>query len=59
MSISELDYDSAGTSPLLALVGDSYIEGTHGSSGSTAAARLRRMVREKGRVYSFGTSGWL
>lgn len=55
--LSELDYDSAGTSPLLALVGDSYIEAAMVPPEHTAAARLRRMVREKGRVYSFGTSG--
>ena len=55
--ISDLDYDSQNTTPLMAIVGDSYIEAAMVPSDETAAARLGRAVGEKGRVYSFGASG--
>ena len=55
--ISDLDYDSQNTTPLMAIVGDSYIEAAMVPSDETAAARLGRAVGDKGRVYSFGASG--
>ncbi len=55
--ISDLDYDPQNSTPLLAIVGDSYIEAAMVPPGQTAAALLRRDVGGNGRVYSFGASG--
>lgn len=52
--VSEIDYDRDGQPPLLALVGDSYVEAIMISPDHPAAARLRRAWL--GRVYSFGLS---
>ena len=55
--ISEVDYDPKHATPLLAIVGDSYIEAAMVPSDQTAAARLRRDIGARGAVYSFGASG--
>jgi len=55
--ISEVDYDPKHATPLLAIVGDSYIEAAMVPSDQTAAALLRREIGARGSVYSFGASG--
>ncbi|MDH3626802.1 MAG: hypothetical protein OEV00_12710 [Acidobacteriota bacterium] len=55
--VSDLDYSSEAPHPLLAIVGDSYIEAAMVPWESTAAGRLAREVEGTGAVYSFGVSG--
>ena len=55
--ISDSDYDPQSTTPLMAIVGDSYIEAAMVPPDQTAPALLRRALADKGRVYSFGASG--
>lgn len=55
--INDQDYDPAATSPLAAVIGDSYIEALMVPFGKTLHARLAEFVQGKGRVYSFGMSG--
>lgn len=55
--INDQDYDPVATSPLVAIIGDSYVEALMVPYGKTMHCRLAESVREKGRVYSFGVSG--
>ncbi len=55
--INPQDYDSASGPPLLAIVGDSYIEALMLPFEETLQGRLARIVGPGGRVYSFGVSG--
>jgi hypothetical protein len=55
--ISNWDYDPAATSPLLAVIGDSFVEAAMVPFDRTAAGILGRGVEGRGRVYSFGSSG--
>jgi hypothetical protein len=55
--INEQDYRPNDTTPLLAVVGDSYVEALTVPYDSTAHGRLARCVGAGGRVYSFGVSG--
>jgi hypothetical protein len=55
--ISDSDYDPAATLPLLAVIGDSFVEAAMVPYRLTAAGRLQASVAEIGRVYSFGASG--
>jgi hypothetical protein len=55
--VNEYDYDSTARSPLLAVVGDSYVEALMVPSSETLHGRLSRCVDRGGRVYSFGVSG--
>ncbi|HKS04795.1 MAG TPA: hypothetical protein VJR92_00655 [Gemmatimonadaceae bacterium] len=50
-------YDSSATSPLLAVVGDSYVEAAIVPFDSTIHGRLATTVGARGRVYSFGVAG--
>lgn len=50
-------YDKAQSSPLLAIVGDSYIEAAMVPFAETVQGRLGRAVADRGRVYSFAASG--
>ena len=50
------DYDPSAKSPLLAIIGDSYIEAGIVPYDETVQARLGKRARE-GRVYSFAASG--
>ena len=54
--VNPLDYDPNARSPLLAILGDSYIEAGIVPRGQTAQERLGGMARN-GRVYSFAASG--
>jgi hypothetical protein len=55
--VNNQDYDSTATSPLLAVIGDSYVEGLIVPYDSTLHGRLAAQVGPAGRVYSFGASG--
>ena len=55
--ISNVDYDAAATIPLLAVIGDSYVEAAMVPYDRTASGILGRLVEGHGRVYSFGASG--
>jgi hypothetical protein len=55
--VSNIDYDPLATSPLLAIVGDSYVEAAMVPYDQTGAARLAERLRGVARVYSFGASG--
>lgn len=55
--INDQDYDPAATSPLVAVIGDSYIEAAMVPFGKTLHGRLADSVQSKGRIYSFGVSG--
>lgn len=54
--LSHCDYHPEATSPLLALIGDSYVEAARIPWEQTAAARLQQMLGEKWRIYAFGMS---
>ena len=55
--INDQDYDPTVTSPLAAVIGDSYIEAAMVPFGKTLQGRLAETVRGKGRVYSYAMSG--
>lgn len=55
--VNARDYDSTAATPLLAVVGDSYVEALMVPYDSTVAGRLQRRVGAAGRVYSFAISG--
>lgn len=50
-------YSRTDSAPLLAVVGDSYVEAQMVPHALTAAGRLHHCLRGRGRVYSFGASG--
>ena len=51
------DYDPARTTPLLMVIGDSFVEAHTIEAGRTAAELLDSTVAGRGRVYSMGISG--
>ncbi len=53
---NELDYDGAETSPLVAVIGDSYIEAVMVPYPETLHGRLATLSSQRGRVYSFAFS---
>jgi hypothetical protein len=55
--INNEDYDSTAHTPLLAVIGDSYVEALMVPFAETLQGRLARCVGRGGRVYSFGVSG--
>jgi hypothetical protein len=55
--INDRDYDTTSHSPLLAIIGDSYVEAQMVPFPETMQGRLSRCVKSRGRVYSFGASG--
>ena len=55
--ISDADYEPAAGTPLLAIIGDSFVEAAMVSYPHTAAGLLQGSLADKGRVYSFGASG--
>lgn len=54
--VNNLDYDPSQRSPLLAIIGDSFIEAGIVPYEQTTQGRLARQVKN-GRVYSFAASG--
>jgi hypothetical protein len=55
--INPSDYHPEETTPLLMVIGDSYVESHAIAGGKSAAEILNRAVTGKGRVYSIGLSG--
>lgn len=55
--VNDQDYDASAADPLLAVIGDSYIEALMVPYGETLHGRLAAAVDGKGRVYSFAASG--
>ena len=55
--VNDQDYDASLATPLLAVVGDSFVEAAQVPYAQSVHGRLARAVGGKGRVYSFGTSG--
>ena len=55
--VSQSDYDPKAVTPLLAILGDSYVEAAMVPQTHTAAAILAGNLGHQGRVYSFGSSG--
>ena len=55
--VNDSDYREDHDTPLLAVIGDSYIEGLIVPSRETLQARLVEIVDGAGRVYSFAASG--
>lgn len=55
--VSDVDYRADAPGPLLAVVGDSYVEAFMVPFRSTCAGRLATLLEPAARVYSFGMSG--
>lgn len=55
--VNDRDYDSGAFTPLLAIVGDSYIEAGMVPFKETVAGRLQTALGDKARVYTFAASG--
>jgi hypothetical protein len=55
--VSDRDYHTAGAEPLLAIIGDSYIEAAMVPYRETISGRLSRALEGRLRVYSFAASG--
>lgn len=51
------DYDPAETSPLVAVIGDSFVEAVALPYEQTSHARLAETLKNRARVYSFARSG--
>ena len=55
--VSDRDYEAGAESPLLAVVGDSFVEAVMVPYEQTCAGRLADRLSPRLRVYSFGVSG--
>ena len=55
--VSEIDYVREADRPLLAFVGDSFVQGDHLPWADTCHGRLARRLEEEIRVYSFAING--
>lgn len=55
--VNDVDYGVATTTPLLAVIGDSYIEATMVPFAQTLQGRLAARIKDAGRIYSFAASG--
>src|SRR5712691_1933752 len=55
--VNDQDYRKEAQTPLLAVIGDSYIEAAMVPYAQTMQGRLARYLEGRLRVYSFGTSG--
>ena len=55
--ISDVDYEADAPGPLLAVIGDSYVEAAMVPFRRTCAGRLATMLEPAGRAYAFGMSG--
>ena len=54
---SDVDYEAGGSGPLLAVVGDSYVEAVQVPYRLSCAGRAATMLEPAARVYSFGLGG--
>ena len=55
--VNDQEYDPSAKTPLLAVIGDSFVEAVMVPFPQTGVARLAGTVGSAGRVYGFGTSG--
>ena len=55
--VNNRDYHPSDASPLLAVIGDSYVEAAMVPFAKTLHGRLAKAMHGAGRVYSFGASG--
>ncbi len=55
--IAGYDYDAAATSPLVAIMGDSFIEAMAVPFQQSVTSRLQQALGARGRAYSFAQSG--
>ncbi|SCA56255.1 conserved exported hypothetical protein [Candidatus Terasakiella magnetica] len=55
--VNDQDYDASATTPLMAVIGDSFIESLMVPYDKTIQGRLAQSVKNTGRVYSFAFSG--
>jgi hypothetical protein len=55
--IADYDYDAKASTPLLAVVGDSYVEALRVPFAETVTGRLQVEMESRGRVYAFAQSG--
>lgn len=55
--VNNQEYDTTASTPLLGIIGDSYIEALMVPYDSTLQGRLATQVAHRARVYSFGASG--
>ena len=55
--VNDQDYDAADPRPLLAVVGNSYVEAVMVPYAETLQGRLAAVVAPRARVYSYGASG--
>ncbi|MFY9786910.1 MAG: hypothetical protein WAK08_14480, partial [Pseudolabrys sp.] len=55
--VNDQDYHRDGSSPLLAIVGDSFVEAAMVPYAQTFHGLLANFFQDKFRVYSFGASG--
>jgi hypothetical protein len=55
--VNDRDYDAGDKRPLLAVIGDSYVEAVMVPNNETFYGRLADQLGEHGRLYSFGVSG--
>lgn len=54
--VNDREYEADTTSPLLAVIGDSYVEATMVPYAETIQGRLAAKIKRHGRVYSFAAS---
>ena len=55
--VSDIDYERTADTPLVAMVGDSYVQGDQVPWRDTCHGRLARRLDDAIRVYSFGING--
>src|SRR5215204_7445009 len=55
--LADYDYTAADTTPLVAVVGDSYVEALRVPFAETLTGRLQAMLGKNGRAYAFAQSG--
>ncbi|MGB0429804.1 MAG: SGNH/GDSL hydrolase family protein [Bacteroidia bacterium] len=55
--LSTIDYESSGSEPLIAIIGDSYVEALQVNADQSFPSLIRKALKGQYRVYSFGKSG--
>ena len=55
--INQNNYNANGSSPLMMVIGDSFVEANQVDAGNSAAELLHSRIEPDGRVYSIGLSG--
>ena len=55
--VSDFDYDPQAKSPLMAMIGDSFVEAMSVHFEQSVQGRLQAQLGKRGRIYGFGMSG--